>query len=175
MRRLPRDRDELGRPSNARPRDQFGRPLPYDARPERTIEQHAFDDPEDALAAGVRLWNEQRFFEAHEVLEDVWNAAPEEDRLFWQGIIQVAVGCTHHQRGNAVGCVTLLRKAAAKLEPYPDVHHGVDTEQLRVFALGAADGGDSAGCVEIGYPEFPAMDGGPWFRSDPHELLPGGA
>ena len=173
VRRLPRDRDEQGRPVNARPRDEFGRPLPRGARPERTIERHVFSDPEDALAAGVRLWDEQRFFEAHEVLEDVWNAAPEEDRLFWQGIIQVAVGCTHHQRGNAVGCAALLRKAAAKLAQYPDVHHGVDVEELRVFALGAADVVELAGVVEIGYPEFPALDDGPTFRCDPRELLPG--
>lgn len=122
-------------------------------------------DPEEALSIAVELWDEERFFEAHEVLEDVWNAAEEADRLFWQGIIQVAVACCHHQRGNVRGCVALFRRAAEKLRRYPDVYRGVDVEQLRVFAEGAAAAVEDAGEIfEIGYPELPAMDGGPWFE-----------
>ncbi len=167
VRRLERDRDERGRPSNARPRDRLGRPLPRGATGVPTIEEFEPDDLEHALAIAVRLWDEERFFEAHEVLEEVWHAAPEEDRLFWQGVIQVAVASCHHQRGNVAGAVAMFRKAAAKLTGYPDVHHGVDVEQLRVFADGAADVVEETGEIfEIGYLEFPAMDGGPWFGGE---------
>ncbi|HEX2027308.1 MAG TPA: DUF309 domain-containing protein [Nitriliruptorales bacterium] len=166
-----RDRDERGRPANARPRDRLGRPLPRGARPELTIEEYSFDDPDQALAKARELWDEQRFFEAHEVLEDVWHAAPEEDRLFWQGVIQVAVGCCHHQRGNVHGTVALLRKAAAKLAAYPDVHHGIDVEQLRVFAEGAAAAVEEAQEIfDIGYPDLPTMASGPWFATDPCQV-----
>ncbi len=170
--RYERDRDELGRPRNARPRDRLGRPLPRDAEPEETIEEFEFEDLDQALAKAVELWNEERFFEAHEVLENVWHAAPEHDRLFWQGVIQVAVGCCHHQRGNVRGSVALLRRAAEKLAAYPDVHHGIDVEQLRVFAEGAADAIEQAGEIfEIGYVDFPAMDGGPWVdEGDPRHV-----
>jgi hypothetical protein len=64
------------------------------------------------LAIAVDLWDEERFFEAHEVLEGVWHQAPDPDRLFWQGIIQVAVACCHHQRGNPTGSASLFRQAA---------------------------------------------------------------
>ncbi|MDP9021191.1 MAG: DUF309 domain-containing protein [Actinomycetota bacterium] len=172
VRRYERDRDENGRPANARPRDRLGRPLPRGAEPAETVEDFALDDLEEALAKAVELWNQERFFEAHEVLEDVWNAAPDGDRLFWQGVIQVAVGCCHHQRGNVPGSVALLRKAAEKLAEYPDVYHGIDVEQLRVFAEGAADVVAETGEIfEIGYLEFPAMDAGPWFGSDPTEVM----
>jgi uncharacterized protein len=167
--RVERDRDPTGRPQNARPRDRLGRPLGRDVRVGEWIEEHAPADLDEALELGVALWNDQRFFEAHELLEQVWHAAPEADRRFWQGVIQVAVGCTHHQRGNHVGAISLLRRAASKLDGYPDVHHGVDVEQLRVFARGAADAVELAGAtIEIGYPEFPAMDGGPWVGDDLH-------
>jgi predicted metal-dependent hydrolase len=167
-RRFERDRDEQGRPANARPRDRLGRPLPRGADPELTITEAEFDDLEDALAAAVSLWNQERFFESHELLEDVWQAAPDDDRLFWQGVIQVAVGCCHHQRGNVRGAVALLGKAADKLRGYPDVYYGVDVEQLRVFAEGTAAAIDDAQEIfDIGYLEFPAMDDGPWFHRDP--------
>jgi uncharacterized protein len=167
-RRVDRDRDELGRPSNARPRDRLGRPLPRGAEPE--IEEFAVDDPEEALATGVWLWDEERFFEAHEVLEDVWQAAPEHDRLFWQGVIQVAVACCHHQRGNVTGSVALFRRAAEKLAGYPDCYHGIDVEQMRIFAEGAAAAVEDAGEIfDIGYLEFPVLDGGPVFGAGGQE------
>ncbi|MFN2555748.1 MAG: DUF309 domain-containing protein [Nitriliruptorales bacterium] len=157
IRRLERDRDELGRPSNARPRDGLGRPLARDAEPELTLEEFDFHDPKEALGKAIELWNEERFFEAHEVLENVWQAAPEEDRRFWQGVIQVAVGCVHHQRGNIHGTIVLLRKAADKLADYPDIHNEVDVEQLRVFAEGVAAAVEEVQQIlAIEYPRFPA-------------------
>lgn len=165
VRRFDRDRDAAGRPENARPRDLLGRPLPYGTERADLAREWEYATVEEALATGVELWNHERYFEAHECLEDVWHRAPDPDRLFWQGVIQVAVACCHHQRGNADGASALFDRAADKLEAYPDVHHGVDVEQLRVFARGAAEAVRQAGfTVEIGYPEFPAMDEGPWFE-----------
>jgi uncharacterized protein len=164
VRRLVRDRDERGRPSNARPRDRLGRPLPRAAAPAETLEEFDPDGPDEALAIAVDLWDEERFFEAHEVLEGVWHQAPDPDRLFWQGIIQVAVACCHHQRGNPTGSASLFRKAAEKLSAYPDVYRGVDVEQMRVFAEGAASVIEETGEIfDFGYLAFPALDGGPSF------------
>jgi hypothetical protein len=62
---------------------------------------------------GIALFNQHSFFEAHEVLEDVWRAAPERERKFLQGLIQVAVALHHHSRGNLVGCRSLLDRVWA--------------------------------------------------------------
>lgn len=165
--RLDRDRNEQGRAENQRPRDRFGRPLPYDTEVTELTDEWDYDTVDEALMTGVRLWNDERFFEAHECLEDVWHHAPHEDQQFWKGVIQVAVGCVHHQRGNATGSATLLGRAAERLRAYPDVYHGVDVEQLVVFCEGAIRAMELAGMtVEVGYPEFPALDDGPWFERD---------
>lgn len=140
--------------------------MPYDTDRTDLTEDWEYDTVEEALAAARWLWDEQRFFEAHECLEDVWHHAPEDDRAFWQGVIQVAVACVHHQRDNPAGVVASCAKAARNLAPFPDVHHGIDVDELRVFCDGVASVVEEAGCVEIGYPEFPAMDDGPWFDAD---------
>jgi hypothetical protein len=169
--RHERDRDELGRPEQARPRDRTGRPLPYDVAGTPDIEltqQHEYATVDEALQIGLDLWAQHRFFEAHECLEDVWHQASEEDREFWKGVIQVAVGCVHHQRDNPVGAVTLLRRAADYLDPYPTPHHGVVTEQLRVLARAMADELEAAGAaVPHDYPTVPTTDGGAYVGAEP--------
>ena len=79
---------------------------------------------------GLRLFNQHSFFEAHEVLEDVWRAAPEPERKFLQGLIQVAVALHHHSRGNLVGCRSLLERARRNLSNYPAKYGGVDLDGL---------------------------------------------
>jgi predicted metal-dependent hydrolase len=84
----------------------------------------------DGIHDGIRLFNAADFFEAHEVLEDVWRAAPEPERKFLQGLIQVAVALHHHSRGNRVGCRSLLERARRNLSIYPEAHGGLDLADL---------------------------------------------
>jgi uncharacterized protein len=170
-----RDRREDGRPENARPRDRTGRPLPYGTDDVPLAEEHDPTTVEEALLLGVGLWNDGRLFEAHECLEHVWHAAPDADRDLWQGVIQVAVAGVHLQRDNLDGAVATLGKARRRLARYPDVHRGIDVEQLVVFCDGAdAALRDAGAVIEVGFPELPVMDDGPWFTSDPRRLTPPG-
>ena len=82
------------------------------------------------LLQGIRLFNQGDFFEAHEVLEDVWRAAPEPDKKFLQGLIQVAVALHHHSKGNLVGARSLLQRAARNLAFYPESYGGVNVAKL---------------------------------------------
>jgi uncharacterized protein len=84
---------------------------------------------------GLALFNSEEFFDAHEVLEDVWRAAPEPDRKFLQGLIQVAVALHHYSRGNLVGCRSLLARAHRNLSLYPDQHSGLRLVDLRAALL----------------------------------------
>src|SRR2546426_11872421 len=79
---------------------------------------------------GIKLFNSAAFFEAHEVLEDVWRAAPEPEKKFLQGLIQVAVALHHHSKGNVVGARSLLERAARNLALYPDSFGGVNIAGL---------------------------------------------
>lgn len=168
-----RDRRADGRPEQARPRDRTGRPLPYGTTDVPLTEDHDPTTVEEALALGVALWDEERLFEAHECLEHVWHAAPDADRDLWQGVIQVAVAGVHLQRDNLEGATATLDKAHRRLRSYPDVHRGIDVEQLVVFCEGAVAALRDAGVViEVGFPRFPAMDDGPWFTTDPSLLYP---
>jgi uncharacterized protein len=134
-----RDRDATGRPRSARPRDELGRPLPRDADGLEGVPDDIALSPADSLAQAQRLLDGGRAFHAHEVLESAWKAAPEPERELWRGLAQLAVGLTHAQRGNAVGAVQLLRRAADRVEGYAnDAPHGLDTAGLVIWARALA-------------------------------------
>jgi uncharacterized protein len=115
----PRDRDAAGRPRNARPRDGLGRPLPRGSGGgEARVPDDLLLPPLESLALADRLLAEGRPFHAHEVLEASWKAAPPEERDFWQGLAQLAVGLTHARRGNARGAMALLERGVARIRPY---------------------------------------------------------
>ncbi len=79
---------------------------------------------------GIGLFNQAAFFEAHEVLEDVWRAAPEPERKFLQGLIQIAVAFHHHSTGNLMGARSLLERANRNLAGYPENFAGVELAPL---------------------------------------------
>ncbi|MEV4254745.1 DUF309 domain-containing protein [Spirillospora sp. NPDC049652] len=125
-----RDRDERGRARNARPRDAYGRPLPHGASGIPTTPDDLDLPPDEALAEAQRLLDTDRPFHAHEVLEAVWKASPENERELWRGLAQVAVGITHLRRGNPRGAQALLTRAADRLDAYTDDTHGMDLPRL---------------------------------------------
>jgi predicted metal-dependent hydrolase len=79
---------------------------------------------------GVELFNRAAFFEAHEALEDVWRAAPQPEKKFLQGLIQVAVALHHHGNGNSAGARSVLKRAFRNLSLYPEGYGGIDSAPL---------------------------------------------
>src|SRR5213594_3098862 len=57
----------------------------------------------DPVQEGIRLFNEEYFFEAHEVLEDLWKREHGKSKLFLQGLIQICAAYHHFQNGNLIG------------------------------------------------------------------------
>ena len=113
-----RDRDQAGRPRNARPRDAFGRPLAHGAPGEAQMPDDLSLAPGEAVALAQQLLDSGRPFQAHEVLEATWKSAPGAERDLWQGLAQIAVGLTHAQRGNPRGAAALLRRGAGRVGGY---------------------------------------------------------
>lgn len=80
---------------------------------------------------GVALFNAGEYFEAHEVWEELWLAASGDQRIFLQGLIQLAAALHHFGRGNLLGMRSLLAAGLAKLDGFPDAHWGIDVAKLR--------------------------------------------
>ena len=93
------------------------------------------------LAEGINFFNAGLYFEAHERWEDLWRISEGPLRLFYQGLIQAAVGLHHLSRGNLNGARAQITKSVGKLEQYPDRFCQIDNEKLV---------GDLKGILECG-------------------------
>jgi hypothetical protein len=104
-------------------------------------------DKKEALAEGVRLFNEERFWECHEVLEQAWHVSNGVERDAVQSIILTAAAFVHYQKGEEEICLSILKRARAKMalaKTYETIDvdglekniDGIlDSERIRLFKL----------------------------------------
>ncbi len=86
----------------------------------------------DAVERGRALFNAGRYFEAHEVWEEVWLRERGEGRLLLQGLIQIAAALFKASSGgSASGCVRLLDAGLEKLEANGDTARGLALDRFR--------------------------------------------
>lgn len=87
-----------------------------------------------SFARGVALFNQHEFWLAHEAWEEIWLTATGDDKLFLQGLIQLAAAYHHIKRGTHRGAVRLIDAALEKLSRISEGYRGLD----RAVAEGAA-------------------------------------
>jgi len=80
--------------------------------------------------SGIEQFNRRRYFDSHEVWEDLWIGENGPARLFYKGLIQAAVALYHLSRSNAHGASKLLRGAQEYLERYRPWYLGLDVEDF---------------------------------------------
>jgi uncharacterized protein len=79
---------------------------------------------------GLEEFNEERFFEAHEVLEGLWHEYRGADRTFIQGLIQIAAAFYHVQSRNLKGAASQLTKGNEKLAHFLPTYKDVSVAKL---------------------------------------------
>ena len=86
--------------------------------------------PPESFQLGIQQFNQRKFYECHDTLEAIWIEAPEMDKRFYQGILQVAVACHHLSNLNLRGAIILLGEGVRRLSDYQPDYYRVDVTQL---------------------------------------------
>lgn len=89
------------------------------------------DEWPEKYVEGIRLFNEEEFFECHDVLEELWAETLGDDKKFLQGLIQASVALFHFGNENLGGARKLYHASLEKLEPYGDQHMGLDLQKFK--------------------------------------------
>jgi len=108
--------------------------------------------------AFFQCWNEQRYYEAHDVLEQVWLHDPitPEDAQYFKGLLQAAGAFVHLQKqfehpahpkhGKRLGpAVRLFRLAEKNLGPFGEERHALDLARFREMLIRYRESVESSG------------------------------
>ena len=88
------------------------------------------DKKEKLFKSGLSLFNDKKFYDAHEYWEELWLEYYLEDKKFIQGLIQLTVAYYHLSTGNMKGARSLLNKSLEKMKMFSPVNRGIDVDRL---------------------------------------------
>jgi len=69
----------------------------------------------ESLQEAIDLFNNQKWYEAHDAFEDIWNDLVGDERQIVQGILQVSVSQFHLNKGNLNGAMILLGEGLGRI------------------------------------------------------------
>ena len=81
---------------------------------------------EDNFFNALNLFNNQKWYEAHDAFEDIWNTLDGDERQIIQGIIQVSVSQFHLSKGNLNGATILLGEGLGRIKNRTNINLGID-------------------------------------------------
>jgi len=89
---------------------------------------------DERFKQGLRLFNEGKFFECHDVIEALWLETDRSDpnRDLYKGVIQAAASLYQYQRGILSGAKSLLQTSTSNLEKYAPAALGLNVQKLMV-------------------------------------------
>ena len=82
----------------------------------------------DSLFTALNLFNNHKWYEAHDAFEDIWNTLDGDERQVIQGILQVSVSQFHLSKGNFNGATILLGEGLGRIKNRTNINLGIDLE-----------------------------------------------
>lgn len=100
---------------------------------EQVVERHIAKDK--AISLAIQSFNDEKYWSAHELLEGVWKSSTGMERNVLNGIILVAAAFVHDEKDESGICISILKRALAKLEGAPETYAGINIARLAGKAL----------------------------------------
>ena len=88
-------------------------------------------EKEQAISDGISYFNNERFWECHEILEGVWKNCTGDEKFLVQGLILVAAGLVHYQKDEDEICISIFNRALVKLENSNGEYHSIDVDKIK--------------------------------------------
>ena len=85
---------------------------------------------QDTFIDALILFNNQKWYEAHDAFEDIWNTLDGDERQIIQGILQVSVSQFHLSKGNINGATILLGEGLGRIKTRTNNELGIDLESF---------------------------------------------
>lgn len=98
----------------------------------------------EAIKLGFALFNEERYWESHEALEEAWRRSTGAEKEILQGIILLAAALVHLQKSEHDVALSVMKRGYEKLAGHSGEHFRVDISALK----------ETVGRMLTGSPDF---------------------
>jgi len=114
------------------------------------------------LREGISLFNEGRFYESHETLEQFYQETEDAHKPFLEGLIELAVAFRlYTDFGEVKGPVRMIYQALIRFENYPSSHLEIRVKDLSESMEAWAKGMDVDEKAVFSIPKIPVQIIGP--------------
>ncbi|MGC9069367.1 MAG: DUF309 domain-containing protein [Thermoprotei archaeon] len=91
----------------------------------------SYDEVTDVFQKARELFNSERFWEFHELLEEVWRKKNGDEKRLLHGLILIAASLVHMQRNNTLVSIRIMRRALDELKPFDISYNGIDISSVK--------------------------------------------
>jgi uncharacterized protein len=101
----------------------------YEHLVEKRMEKH------EAILKAKDLFNDEKYWGAHEALESVWKNAHREEKDLLNGIILIAAAFVHDQKAEYSICISILGRAMNKLSQAKGLYFEMNLDEIKKRVL----------------------------------------
>ena len=77
------------------------------------------------------LFNSQKYWRTHEVLEAVWKSSENTEKQILNSIILISAALVHYQKNESEICISILQRALSKLDKIEGKYFGIDLDNIK--------------------------------------------
>lgn len=96
-------------------------------------------EKEKAIEQAKFLFNEERYWECHEVLEGVWKNEGGNEKNLLQGIILTCAAFVHSQKDEDDISMSILGRAVEKLQKISGIYYGINMDRFKKIVYDIID------------------------------------
>ncbi|HLI46046.1 MAG TPA: DUF309 domain-containing protein [Geobacterales bacterium] len=86
---------------------------------------------ENIFETSKKFFNEERFWEVHEMLENIWRNKKGDEKKILHGLILLAAAFVHHQKNRNEVALSILKRSYEELKNYSLNYNGFDISLIK--------------------------------------------
>ena len=88
-------------------------------------------EKDDAIKHARNLFNTEKYWGAHEVLESVWKNSYGNEKALLNGLILISAAFVHDEKNESEICISILKRAMVKLEGVNGYYFGIKLYEVK--------------------------------------------
>jgi hypothetical protein len=90
---------------------------------------------EEAIRQAKILFNNEKYWGSHEILEGVWKNSFKDEKDLLNGIILIAAAFVHDEKDESDICISILKRAIQKLSNATGIYYGLNVDRIKHLVM----------------------------------------